>query len=92
MARLQLFTLSLLFLLCSFSFAQAQDASSPRQTQLLNGSGWQFVGYEDATKPSDIGTDAFNQAAWTDVEVPHNFQTRAAYDTLTRGWYPTRED
>ena len=54
---------------------------------LLNGSGWQFVGYEDATKPPDIGTDAFNQAAWTAVEVPHNFQTRAAYNTLTRGWY-----
>ena len=86
-ARLQLFTLHLLFFLTSLSFAQAEDASSPRQAQLLNGSGWQFVGYEDTTKPPDIGTDAFNQAAWTPVEVPHNFQTRAAYNTLTRGWY-----
>ena len=86
-ARLQLFTLHLLFFLTSLSFAQTEGGSSPRQAQLLNGSGWQFVGYEDATKPPDIGTDAFNQAAWTAVEVPHNFQTRAAYNTLTRGWY-----
>jgi len=87
MVRLQLFTLPLLCFLSSLSFARADDASSPRQAQLLNGSGWQFVGYEDATKPPNIGTDAFHQAPWTDVEVPHNFQTRAAYDTLTRGWY-----
>ena len=62
-ARLQLLTLPLLFFLTSLSFAEAEGASSPRQAQLLNGSGWQFVGYEDATKPPDIGTDAFNQAA-----------------------------
>jgi hypothetical protein len=89
---LQLFCTIAAFFFFSLSFAQAQDASSPRQTQLLNGSGWQFVGYENATKPPDIGTDAFHQAAWTHMEVPQNFQTRAAYDTLTRGWYPTRED
>jgi beta-galactosidase len=87
MIRLQFFTLPLYFFLSALSLAQADDASSPRQAHLLNGSGWQFVGYGDSTPPPDIGTDAFNQAAWTDVEVPHNFQTRAAYDTLTRGWY-----
>ena len=86
MTRWRLFTAPLAFFFTVFSFAQGED-TSPRQTQSLNGSAWQFVGYKDATKPPDIGTEALRQAPWTTVEVPHDFQTRAAYATLTRGWY-----
>jgi beta-galactosidase len=66
------------------------DAASPRQTQLLNSADWQFVGAGAEAPLPEIDSDAFGHAAWTKVSVPHNFQTRAAYDTLTRGWYRTQ--
>jgi hypothetical protein len=63
------------------------DEVSGRQQMLLSGPDWQFVGAGDNEALPEIGTDAFHQAAWTPVTVPHNFQTRAAYLTLTKGWY-----
>jgi beta-galactosidase len=74
------------FLLSLHQSAEA-DTASPRQMQLLNGNGWQFVGAAAAEKLPDIDSDAFKSAAWAPVSVPHDFQTRAAYDTLTKGWY-----
>lgn len=67
----------------------AADTSSLRQTQLLNGSGWQFVGAAEADLLPEIGSGGFKSAAWAPVSVPHNFQARmgGAYDTLTKGWY-----
>ena len=66
--------------------ARAQAAT--RKIESLNGPGWQFVGAGDGATLPEIGADAFRQAAWTaPVTVPHVFQTRAAYDTLTKGWY-----
>lgn len=54
---------------------------------LLSGADWQFVGAADAATLPEIGTDAFTQAAWAPVTVPHIFQTRAAYLDLGKGWY-----
>ena len=65
--------------------ARAQDAT--RKIESLNGPGWQFVGAGDGATLPEIGADAFRQAAWTPVTIPHVFQTRAAYDTLMKGWY-----
>jgi beta-galactosidase len=69
---------------CGLTWA---DDSTGRQTELLNGTGWQFVGGGATDTLPDIGTDAFTKQTWTDISVPHNFQTRQAYDTLTKGWY-----
>jgi beta-galactosidase len=63
------------------------DEVPGRQQTLLSSSGWQFVGVGDNEALPEIGSDAFHQAAWAAVTVPHNFQTRAAYLILTKGWY-----
>ncbi len=75
-----------LLLLAAFSVLRAQDAPA-RHMEMLSGSGWQFVGAAASDALPDIGSDAFNHAAWTDVTVPHIFQTRAAPDTFAKGWY-----
>ena len=75
---------SLLF--TTLATAHAQDKTG-RQMELLNGPEWQFIGAGDGTELPKIGSDEFKQAAWANVSVPHNFQTRNAYNTLTRGWY-----
>ena len=81
--------LAFLLAILALPTAQAQNAGT-RQTESLNGPGWQFVGAgADAPLP-EIGSDGFRQAAWAAVSVPHVFQTRAAYDTLTKGWYRRR--
>ena len=69
--------------------ARAQHPET-RQTESLNGPGWQFVGAAADAPLPEIGSDGFRQAAWEAVTVPHVFQTRAAYDTLTKGWYRRR--
>jgi beta-galactosidase len=81
--------LALLSFLLAGLDARAQETSI-RQTELLNGPGWQFLGAGAAEGLPAIGTDAFNEGAWTAVTVPHIFQTRANYDTLTKGWYRRR--
>jgi len=86
MPKLPRSLLPLCLLIASVSVTQAEETPL-RQQQLLNGSGWQFVGAGQQTDLPEIGSDAFNQAAWTDISVPHDFQTRSAYDTLTKGWY-----
>jgi beta-galactosidase/beta-glucuronidase len=63
------------------------DTTSPRQMQLLNGPDWQFFGAGATETLPGIDSDGFKSAAWAPVSVPHNFQTRTAYDTLTKGWY-----
>ena len=66
----------------------ARSAEAPqRSVESLSGTGWQFVGAEAPADLPAAGSPAFDQAAWADVSVPHNFQTRTAYDTLTKGWY-----
>jgi beta-galactosidase len=70
----------------SLPSARADDATG-RHTELLNGAGWEFVGAGADAQLPKIGTDEFNQASWQKISVPHNFQTRNAYDTLTQGWY-----
>ena len=73
-------------LLVALSTALAQEKSG-RQMELLNGPDWQFIGAGDTAELPKIGSDEFTHAAWANVSVPHDFQTRTAYDTLTRGWY-----
>ncbi len=86
MASLRAFLLSPLFLIMTLSVAQAAEDSA-RQKELLSGPGWQFIGAGESATLPEIGSPAFDQAAWGDVTVPHNFQSRSAYDTLTKGWY-----
>ncbi len=62
-------------------------AAPGRQSELLNGDGWQFVGAGASEALPEVGSPAFGAAKWAGVTVPHNFQTRAAFDTLTKGWY-----
>ncbi len=73
--------------LALFSTLSLADDSTARQAELLNGTDWQFVGGGEADTLPEIGTDAFSKQAWTNIAVPHNFQSRTAYDTLTKGWY-----
>ncbi len=68
--------------------AQAQaDASSARVQTNLSGAGWQFVGAPEQGSLPAVDSDAFKQSSWSDISIPHNFQTRAAFDDLTKGWY-----
>ncbi len=67
------------------SAATASD--SPRIETCLAGPDWQFVGAADADVPPSVDSAAYGTLAWMPVTVPHNFQTRAAFDTLTKGWY-----
>jgi beta-galactosidase len=78
--------LSSLFLLMAQSIAPAEE-SPVRQKQLLSGSSWQFTGVGASAALPEIGTDAFQRMTWEDVTVPHNFQTRSAFETLAKGWY-----
>jgi beta-galactosidase len=66
----------------------ADSVATPvhRQTN-LSGPGWQFAGTPGNGNLPAIDSDGFNQAGWTDVSIPHNFQTRAAFDEMTKGWY-----
>ncbi len=73
-------------LLVTLSTAHAQEKTG-RQMELLNGAQWQFFGAGTPAELPKIDSDAFKKAAWADVSVPHNFQTRNAYNTLTCGWY-----
>jgi beta-galactosidase len=72
--------------LIAVSTARAQEKAG-RQMELLNGPDWQFIGAGADAELPKIGSDEFTHAAWANVSVPHNFQTRNAYNTLTRGWY-----
>jgi beta-galactosidase len=61
-------------------------ASARMQTN-LSGSGWQFTGAPHNENLPAIDSDEFNRATWADISVPHNFQTRAAFNDITKGWY-----
>ena len=61
--------------------------AQPRQQIPLAGPGWKFLGAGEEASLPEIGSPAFQEAAWSEVSVPHNFQTRAAYDTLSKGCY-----
>ena len=74
---------SLLFI--TLTTARAQEKTG-RQMELLNGADWQFIGAGDTADLPKIGSDGFTHAAWANVLVPHNFQARTAYNTITRGW------
>src|ERR1700727_1220529 len=78
--------LSSLFLLVAQSAAPAEEIPV-RQKQLLSGSSWQFTGVGASAALPEIGTDAFQRMTWEDVTVPHNFQTRSAFETPAKGWY-----
>ena len=34
-----------------------------------------------------IDSDALKQSSWNDISIPHVFQTRAAFNDITKGWY-----
>jgi beta-galactosidase len=87
MKRMTLLTFAALLLTPLAGSFAADAVGGSRQLIPLSGDGWQFVGAGDSATLPEIGSDAFHQAAWTNVTVPHNFQTRSAYDTLSRGWY-----
>lgn len=76
-----------LFFAANCIASAAPAASSPREKVLLTGSGWKFMGAADQDPLPTIDSDAFRNATWQEVSVPHNFQTRAAYDALGKGWY-----
>jgi beta-galactosidase len=63
------------------------DASPVRLQTNLSGAGWQFVGAPEKGSLPEIDSSEFKQASWIDISVPHNFQTRAAFNYLTKGWY-----
>jgi beta-galactosidase len=63
------------------------DGSSGRQQINLSGAGWQFMGASENGVLPAIDSDDFKQSAWTDIAIPHNFQTRAALHDITKGWY-----
>jgi hypothetical protein len=66
----------------------AQSAEGlPRVVTNLAGSDWQFYGVPDGGTLPEIGSSAYEQGPWTTVSVPHDFQTRAAYKTIVKGWY-----
>ncbi|MEO7932780.1 MAG: glycoside hydrolase family 2 TIM barrel-domain containing protein [Chthoniobacterales bacterium] len=68
-------------------FSANLAAQTPRQQISLAGPGWKFLGGMDADTLPQVGTPEFAQASWIDIEVPHNFQARGAYDILSKGVY-----
>jgi beta-galactosidase len=58
-----------------------------RQEIPLSGPGWQFVGASETEDLPDLGSPGYSGAAWSNVALPHIFQTRQAYDALTQAWY-----
>ena len=79
-----------LFWLVSLLFvtgAARVQAQTGTRTQIeLSNSTWQFFGQGTGALPS-IGSAAFNNAGWTDVTVPHNFQDRLHMTNTLKGWY-----
>jgi hypothetical protein len=75
------------FLLFAGSCPGQTGLSATRQMRLLTGNGWQFIGAADSKELPEIGSKAFAATSWSEVSVPHNFQTQTGYDTITRGWY-----
>jgi beta-galactosidase len=63
------------------------DGGSGREPINLSGAGWQFMGASENGVLPAIDSDEFKQSAWTDIAIPHNFQTRAAFNDITKGWY-----
>ena len=74
----------------SASYSRPQNDSSntasPRLKFTLSGTGWQFYGSDANGTLPDVGSEAFNSAAWTNVQVPHVFQKRGDMNT-EQGWY-----
>ena len=67
--------------------AQGGAQTDLREQTLLTGAGWQFTGTEQGQALPEIGTSEYAQAKWTDVSVPHIFETRAHYNAPEQGWY-----
>ena len=63
------------------------DGSSGREQTNLSGAGWQFMGAPEGGALPVIDSDAFKQSSWSDISIPHNFQSRAAFNDVTKGWY-----
>src|ERR1700734_730022 len=63
------------------------DAGTGRQQTDLSGADWQFVGASERGTLPVIDSDEFKRSAWTNISIPHNFQTRAAFNDITKGWY-----
>jgi len=64
----------------------ASSSSSPRQLLPLSGPGWKFFGAGNLVDLPDIASPDFASAHWTDVSVPHIFQTRTDL-SLDHAWY-----
>ena len=66
----------------------AQSDGSPGREQInLSGTGWQFMGAPEGGSLPGIDSDALKQSSWNDISIPHVFQTRAAFNDITKGWY-----
>ncbi len=64
----------------------AQQVASPRDIVPLSGAGWQFHGAGKTDTLPEISSAPFESGPWTDVTVPHDFQTRHDI-TIEQGWY-----
>lgn len=87
------FSLGLVFIVIianAFPLWAAMETLKLRFEINLSGSDWQFTGAGEKETLPDIASEAFNKATWSSVSVPHNFQTRTEFDTLTKGWYRRR--
>src|SRR5208282_397420 len=75
-------------MLISLTTAGAGNAElAPRTEILLSSAPWQFSGAGSSGTLPEMGSPAFDQAAWQTVQLPHVFQTRANYNGITQGWY-----
>src|ERR1700722_17493355 len=83
--RSNLLLVAAMCLLSIAGLASSAWAAGDRIQMLLSDSVWQYAG--SATALPEIGTPEFDQQRWTDVRVPHVFQTREAMTTILRAWY-----
>jgi beta-galactosidase len=62
-------------------------AETVRQQQLLSDAPWQFAGAVSNAPLPELGSAAYDAAAWESVTVPHVFRTRAHFKDVLQGWY-----
>jgi len=67
--------------------AQIEANPAPRQVVPLIGAGWEFIGAGGQETLPEIDSDAYKQAAWHAVEVPHTFNSRLHIENVEQGWY-----
>ncbi|MEI8341998.1 MAG: glycoside hydrolase family 2 TIM barrel-domain containing protein, partial [Verrucomicrobiota bacterium] len=67
---------------------RADPAATPVRAPInLSGLGWQFAGVSEKDILPVLDSAEFKKGAWTEVTVPHVFQTRDHFNDLQKGWY-----